>query len=1004
MEKNNIRSKRSTNIKTSIKFDNNDLDEYKHDVEQSITRRLYSPQVESLARKKPSLTKDDFVPREGQVSIGKLYDPYTDQMINSWQETSFGQQLRRTENYEMKSSKHSRANSANEALMTKSTTNDSNRRKDVKRKEVTNQDPKLEALKLLTKELVQLEKKVSEASIQFNKGMNGDNSDSIIKTCDENFWQEKISLHLSLANKYFEHIHLNYHSSVKKDIETKCWKFGFYSLIDQFRQAINLDRHRSKNRSSLSLVTLNKFNIFLNEAELFYKRLLKQIANDTKSNKSIEKNKPPRWIRCVSCLGDITRYRWNYGIGDHEKAKEFWAVSASRWYRLGIHLNSNNGKFYNHLAILAGQDELRTLYYYCRSLMVNTPFMNARESLIALFESNRQLVVGSVKQNPKGNRGYLQKDNLKTRNLLDNQSIESLFVRLHGMLFTKIGLERFDENFQIFLDKLFKMSAIQSTDSNKCWIEFYLFLAVINLSSLYNYGNNEKSTIGQAIKLQTIKNANDMELLDVDPAFAQESKITFIIMNQFMLKYLESDICQDEPDVSEGWLLYCEIILLWIVASGIFNNLTEAGNSVWRSVIQKLILPGTWGILARFITKIAHQITPLTKERILDSVNSDPEHRSIQIQPPPLTEDWELRGISLLQSIYQHNLFESASKLNINFVDTDVEDIINISNDVECNFSLDQDEKIRRRVRIMELGYILTKKVNGFDFDIKEESFTASSELNKNMESDEVNDIVHQTLELSIEEDDNAILKTTESTFEEYSEDDDEGIMELKSRRQELETLLAVSRNDVHNYKTARFSSKKSRKVKRTASEKKESSVLCRVAPGYTTIVVDTNYLIGDLEMVKKLIQSEKWIIVVPLVVITELDGLKLNPSPLGHAAYEALIYLKEIISSINKSKKIKIQTSKGNYLPNINFSEEFDFGDGEDKKKNLDDLILGICLWHAKHHENHGTRDKSNEERNNNDYKNEIVVLLTNDRNLRVKARARGVDVVGVNDFTGLI
>jgi rRNA-processing protein FCF1 len=103
-------------------------------------------------------------------------------------------------------------------------------------------------------------------------------------------------------------------------------------------------------------------------------------------------------------------------------------------------------------------------------------------------------------------------------------------------------------------------------------------------------------------------------------------------------------------------------------------------------------------------------------------------------------------------------------------------------------------------------------------------------------------------------------------------------------------------------------------------------------------------------------------------------------------------------------SKKIRIQTSKGNYLTNINFSEEFDFGNGEDKKKNLDDLILGICLWRSKHNEKNGLHDKSNEEATNNDYKNEITVLLTNDRNLRVKARARGVNVVGVKDFTGIV
>src|SRR5581483_8770202 len=132
-------------------------------------------------------------------------------------------------------------------------------------------------------------------------------------------------------NKYFEYIHLNYSLSVKNDIETKCWKLGFYSLIEQFRCLL-----QSKDRTSSSFVIAKQFSVFLDEAESFYKRLLKQIANDTKlSDKSIEKNKPPKWIRCVNCLGDVTRYRWTYGLEDQGKTKEYWAENASRWYRLG---------------------------------------------------------------------------------------------------------------------------------------------------------------------------------------------------------------------------------------------------------------------------------------------------------------------------------------------------------------------------------------------------------------------------------------------------------------------------------------------------------------------------------------------------------------------------------------------------------------------------------------------------------------------------------------------
>src|SRR6266498_1899579 len=166
MEKDNANSKRSMNMRALIRVNIDELDEYKRDVDHSVTRRLYSPH-ESSARKRSSTTDDDFVPREGRVLGGKLYDPYTDQMINSWQETSYGQMQRApgAEKSELKSrgsSKHSRGKSANESLMTDGIINDANFHKEVARKEVTYQDPNMKVLTLLTKELVQLEKEVSE--------------------------------------------------------------------------------------------------------------------------------------------------------------------------------------------------------------------------------------------------------------------------------------------------------------------------------------------------------------------------------------------------------------------------------------------------------------------------------------------------------------------------------------------------------------------------------------------------------------------------------------------------------------------------------------------------------------------------------------------------------------------------------------------------------------------------------------------------------------------------
>lgn len=70
------------------------------------------------------------------------------------------------------------------------------------------------------------------------------------------------------------------------------------------------------------------------------------------------------------------------------------------------------------------------------------------------------------------------------------------------------------------------------------------------------------------------------------------------------------------------------------------------------------------------------------------------------------------------------------------------------------------------------------------DFDVKRDSFTVSSDLNANAESDEIKEIEQQTAELSIEEDDDDAILSTEPSFGEvdgeYSEDNNEGIMELK--------------------------------------------------------------------------------------------------------------------------------------------------------------------------------------------------------------------------------
>ena len=108
-----------------------------------------------------------------------------------------------------------------------------------------------------------------------------------------------------------------------------------------------------------------------------------------------------------------------------------------------------------------------------------------------------------------------------------------------------------------------------------------------------------------------------------------------------MSKYLDSISFQGEVDVSEGLLLYCEIVLLWMVANDAFNNFAEKSNNcIWRKFLDKPICPDFWDSLVRFLTEIAHQVSPFTVKEIIEFSSNIEDSNSIdRIRPLPLTED-----------------------------------------------------------------------------------------------------------------------------------------------------------------------------------------------------------------------------------------------------------------------------------------------------------------------------------------------------------------------------
>lgn len=157
--------------------------------------------------------------------------------------------------------------------------------------------------------------------------------------------------------------------------------------------------------------------------------------------------------------------------------------------------------------------------------------------------------------------------------------------------------------------------------------------------------------------------------------------------------------------------------------------------------------------------------------------------------------------------------------------------------------------------------------------------------------------------------------------------------------------------------------------------------------------------LLTSIALLSELVAAECWTIVVPLAVITELDGLKRNSTPLGTAADEAIDYLEQAVRGY--SRYLKVQTSRGNYLRDLSIrNEAIDFdGSGatssHDHARSLDDVILRAAQWQKEHFSNRlalvNPRAIAEQRRIPSD--TAPVVLVTFDRNLRLKASARGLE-----------
>ncbi|RPA94074.1 hypothetical protein L873DRAFT_1793213 [Choiromyces venosus 120613-1] len=116
---------------------------------------------------------------------------------------------------------------------------------------------------------------------------------------------------------------------------------------------------------------------------------------------------------------------------DDIRDRDIWTGVARYWYLKATDKTPHIGRRFHRLASLAGPNVLQRLFYYCKSLAVTAPFYPARESILTFFHTIFS---------PEHGTG--------------NHNIDAGFIQLHGINFTHIGLEKFDDDLSDYLDRL----------------------------------------------------------------------------------------------------------------------------------------------------------------------------------------------------------------------------------------------------------------------------------------------------------------------------------------------------------------------------------------------------------------------------------------------------------------------------------------------------------------------------------------------------------------------
>ncbi|CAK9812185.1 Telomerase-binding protein EST1A [Anthophora quadrimaculata] len=804
-----------------------------------------------------------------------------------------------------------------------------------------------------------------------------------------------------------------------ENVEQHFWKILFYNIIEMLRKG--MPKESSEGREHYKKIMMN----IIDDGTVYLESLLTVLETkyEFKLDTFLASSTLPKGLGILGLalvsaqkiylfLGDLARYR--------EQANETNNYGKSRqWYLKAQQLNPKNGRPYNQLALLAhyARRKLDAVYYYMRSLMASNPFHSARESLIALFDENRKKYLHyyeSTERKRKEEREWKERARMKEKegaNNIGGGLRREIWIHPGGRRVRRTTTAATANEARLSHSDLEELAQLSSVEVNKRFVTSYLHV---------------HGKLITKIGMETFQEAG-VQMLKEFRALLQHSPLPLpgtrllqlLALNMFAI---ESTQLKDSQ-MEQGYRSEVQERAL-VVSLQMFNLILERGVSLLKSQLDsneelrmvvsedmQVLLPAikiwcdwmlchstvwnpppsctdyrvgppgdAWSRLATMV----NLLEKLNYSRTILIQAKDAEGRDDELDLVKLQEDMTLAGFTPLMSNPQDPCYaEKTEDMEVAQVCLRINKILFFGQVFLCGLETPVLKLQKSETGISEYVSVV-------------EASSTSTPSSPPEQSD------------------------SELLVESYSEDEEEPVSTLKRLPSCTDvpddTSAPVAAVEIRSLierkeELERRQRKQDRHRQRVQQILQKSSVSVEIEVRPRQLVPDTNCFIDylpQLQNIAKAISGAQpiYTLMVPLVVLNELEGLArgadardcppasratLDPEHVARVAESAKAAL---AFARSRNPAIRCLTTRGTVLTSSTFTVEEDVD--KDGLTRNDDRILATCLSLCKA----GNKDQVNAEEGQPRRLRREVVLLTEDRNLRVKALARDVPVREVPDF----